>query len=110
MLSIRKQLLCAVPAWLLGSFLFLVWQELVAERLIQGVVSTFSLSSIWSYYAIQYIFLSILLLPPLLVAMLVQRAFETHARRKQGDTLCGRCGFILKGLREPRCPECGNRI
>jgi hypothetical protein len=27
-----------------------------------------------------------------------------------GRTRCGWCGYILSGLREPRCPECGRRI
>jgi hypothetical protein len=25
-------------------------------------------------------------------------------------TYCGHCGYILKGITEPRCPECGERI
>jgi len=28
-----------------------------------------------------------------------------HARGEQG--LCVRCGYLLHGLSEPRCPECG---
>ncbi len=27
-----------------------------------------------------------------------------------GHTRCGVCRYILKGLLEPRCPECGRRI
>ena len=27
-----------------------------------------------------------------------------------GHTRCGNCGYILKGLVEPRCSECGTRI
>jgi hypothetical protein len=27
-----------------------------------------------------------------------------------GKTRCGNCGHALRGLREPRCPECGKRI
>ena len=27
-----------------------------------------------------------------------------------GHTRCGHCGYILKGLPEPRCPECGEAI
>jgi hypothetical protein len=27
-----------------------------------------------------------------------------------GHTHCGNCGYILKGLQEPRCPECGTAI
>ncbi len=25
----------------------------------------------------------------------------------RGPTRCGGCGYVLHGLREPRCPECG---
>jgi DNA-directed RNA polymerase subunit RPC12/RpoP len=33
-------------------------------------------------------------------------------RKKDGDreTRCRRCGYILRGISEPRCPECGERI
>jgi len=27
-----------------------------------------------------------------------------------GETRCRKCHYILKGIREPRCPECGERI
>jgi len=26
------------------------------------------------------------------------------------ETLCRKCGHILRGITEPRCPECGERI
>lgn len=26
------------------------------------------------------------------------------------ETRCRRCDYILRGLREPRCPECGERL
>jgi hypothetical protein len=26
------------------------------------------------------------------------------------ETVCRKCGYILKGITEPRCPECGERI
>ncbi len=26
------------------------------------------------------------------------------------ETHCRRCGYILRGITEPRCPECGERI
>ena len=25
-------------------------------------------------------------------------------------TRCGKCGYILRGITEPRCPECGERV
>ena len=32
------------------------------------------------------------------------------AFRGDGETRCRKCGYILKGLSEPRCPECGTPI
>lgn len=31
-------------------------------------------------------------------------------RRGDNETRCRKCGYILRGLSEPRCPECGERI
>jgi hypothetical protein len=28
----------------------------------------------------------------------------------RGETLCRKCGSVLRGIGEPRCPECGERI
>lgn len=30
--------------------------------------------------------------------------------RRDGFTRCRKCGHILRGLSEPRCPECGTAI
>ncbi len=32
------------------------------------------------------------------------------SERRDRETRCRRCGYILRGLSEPRCPECGERI
>jgi len=29
---------------------------------------------------------------------------------RDGETRCRQCHHILKGISEPRCPECGERI
>ena len=31
-------------------------------------------------------------------------------RPHDGETRCRKCDYILRGLTEPRCPECGERI
>jgi hypothetical protein len=31
-------------------------------------------------------------------------------RRGDNETRCRKCNYILRGLSEPRCPECGERI
>jgi hypothetical protein len=46
-------------------------------------------------------------LPGILVATAIIAA---RRMRRDGHTRCGACGHILKGLREPRCGECGRRI
>ncbi len=35
-----------------------------------------------------------------------------HPKRQffDGETRCRKCGYILKGIREPICSECGERI
>ena len=33
-----------------------------------------------------------------------------RVRKDGGECLCRKCGYILKGLSEPRCPECGEAI
>ena len=38
--------------------------------------------------------------------VLVTRTTE----RRDGETRCRTCGYILRGLSEPRCPECGTPI
>ena len=30
--------------------------------------------------------------------------------RPDAETRCRRCGYILRGITEPRCPECGEAI
>lgn len=35
---------------------------------------------------------------------------HTRHRLLDGLTRCGRCGYPLRGVQEPRCPECGARI
>lgn len=40
-------------------------------------------------------------------------ALLTHwfgTRREDDETRCRKCGYILRGITEPRCPECGERI
>ena len=52
-------------------------------------------------------------IPPSLFAIGAFTMLDTYrraARRGDDETRCRRCGQILRGLTEPRCPECGERI
>ena len=45
-----------------------------------------------------------------LIALGVYSFMLFRRRRPDGNTYCGSCGYILKGLTEPRCSECGTPI
>ena len=54
------------------------------------------------------IFLSIFLTGPTITTVILYALTPRESR--DGHTRCGKCGYILKGLTEPRCSECGERI
>lgn len=47
------------------------------------------------------------LLVPVAVALWM---YQRLTPRTDGETRCRKCGYILRGIPEPRCPECGERI
>lgn len=48
---------------------------------------------------------------PAVIVGVAAYGFLTHRVRSLGnETRCRRCGYILRGITEPRCPECGERI
>jgi len=50
--------------------------------------------------------------PPAVIALAVFGLSGHLASRRmnQKETRCRRCGYILRGITEPRCPECGEKI
>ena|SRR3990172_1036318 len=48
--------------------------------------------------------------PASLVSILAFSATARHTHTVDVETRCRRCGYILRGISEPRCPECGERI
>lgn len=48
--------------------------------------------------------------PSVLVGMLAFNWLHTRGVQDDGHLHCLKCGYILKGITEPRCPECGERI
>ena len=52
-------------------------------------------------------------LPPVLVALATYGLLTWLFSRRssvEGETRCRKCGYILRGISEPRCSECGERI
>jgi uncharacterized paraquat-inducible protein A len=40
--------------------------------------------------------------------VLTRKRYQKHL--DDAETRCRKCGYILRGITEPRCPECGERI
>lgn len=57
-------------------------------------------------YLAAYANLATLLVPPLTLAIFVYHLMTGRPARQNG-VRCWRCGYMLRGLTVPRCPECG---
>jgi len=64
----------------------------------------------WSWWGDQILALIPVMLTPVLVYGLL--TWHVHPKRPflDGETRCRKCGYILRGIPEPRCSECGERI
>ena len=52
-------------------------------------------------------------LPTVLIAVATYAVFTRYLGPRilpDGETRCRKCGYILRGITETRCPECGERI
>jgi hypothetical protein len=45
----------------------------------------------------------------LVIGVAIDRARRRHPPRDT-EARCRNCGYILHGITEPRCPQCGERI
>jgi hypothetical protein len=71
-----------------------------------AVGPSFNVFSVSSYPAVQM---------PMAVTLTAAACFGwlllfLSERRGDNETRCRKCRHILRGLSEPRCPECGERI
>ena len=64
----------------------------------------------WFHLAWTYLPIIIPYLIAFALAMPLYHFLARPPHVEDGFTRCGDCGHILKGLSEPRCPECGLRI
>jgi hypothetical protein len=56
------------------------------------------------------VFAAFVLWLPEFAALHIFRCYFLRNHQKDRFTRCGVCGYILRGLTEPRCPECGERF
>ena len=48
-------------------------------------------------------------LPSVAASVAVYELLSGRRPLSSTETLCRNCGYILRGISEPRCPECGVR-
>lgn len=68
---------------------------------------------IYSRLGIRGVFSSVCFGIAVIVGLLVYAALSAwfpSPRKLHPETLCRKCGYILRGISEPRCPECGEGI
>ncbi len=59
------------------------------------------------------LFTTLLIIPSLGVCLTVYGVLSSQSIRNtipDDETRCRKCGYILRGIPEPRCSECGERI
>lgn len=62
----------------------------------------------WHWWGDQIFALIPVVTLPVVIYALLSAAFGLKAT--DTETRCRKCGYILRGITEPRCPECGERI
>lgn len=95
-------------------FAFIVWFSMPASLLDRS----FSLlqrrlePSVGLAWAVALTATLLYALPSLAFGWLVHGilSWRSASRETDGETHCRACNHILRGLSEPRCPECGERI
>ena len=100
----------AVMAVVVGSAFGTVWFGEPSLRLI----STGSFNSALSAGLSDRLAFGVTLMwPPIVVALAAYGLTTRYFMSKTapfGETRCRKCNYILRGLTEPRCPECGEGI
>ncbi len=92
------------------------WLRIVACAIVGGVVSFASYigivkraSPLAGYYWFMVVVpVTLFLAGPVATGVLMH--LLTPREPRDGHTRCGKCGYILKGLTELRCSECGESI
>lgn len=92
--------------WMTGVVLVLISFFAFGQSLVEGLSSWFDVQ----HDLVGFALIVIIHAPVAMSLSMWVYHLLTEVPREKGYTYCGRCGYILKGLVEPRCPECGGHI
>ena len=108
-LPIRVLFTCLVGVLLTCIIYWEDWHREAGNAVFIALVDDSGMSFRASQPVAEVVLFSVLCVPGLLAALY---AFHRLPRRPSPvvHTRCGACGYVLKGLTEPRCPECGESV
>ena len=89
------------------------WLRIVVSVIVGGIAGFVLLWAGYGLYVSTMNHLLVVVIVASLAGPILATVFAhvvTPRETKDGHTRCGKCGYILKGLTEPRCSECGERI
>jgi len=61
-------------------------------------------------FIIYVLYMPVLGIPSTMMGILAFMWLNRRFAFSDNETRCRKCGYILKGITEPRCSECGERI
>lgn len=92
--------------WMTGVVLVLISFFAFGQSLVEGLSSWFEVQ-----HDLVGVALIVIIHAPIAISLSMWvYHLLTEVPREKGCTYCGRCGYILRGLVEPRCSECGCHI
>ena len=94
------------------------WRATIAVTVgvFYAIYAPFNTSEVYSRFiggpALLEIGLVVIRIAPVVLIMLTTYALVSYFLKSPRDreTRCRKCGYILRGISEPRCPECGETI
>jgi hypothetical protein len=101
LLNPRPRLWARAGVWFIAGFALIISSRLVDSR---SPIAWFGDAMVIAGFAL------LLLACTASVVRRAQLDWYTKQLLKRGAVLCPTCGYNLKGLTDPRCPECGTDI
>ncbi len=100
-------LIALTAAWVYGVVSTAVYNQ--AEGFFAGVAVNWLRIDFMKYPSVSLLVIWVI---PMALVGVVAFGLAAHFLKVPAgrETRCRRCGYILRGISEPRCPECGERI
>ena len=102
----RRAIVAVVVGMVVTCVVYAVSIPYVLAYVQEVILRVFPRTGFWRWVP-GIVTMTIINVPGMVAAMLI---YGTGKQPNDSHTHCVKCNYILKGLTEPRCPECGERI